>query len=145
MIVSPDFPDTVYPAFDYEDGIVSLTIPVLEYYVIIILDFSDTTAVAENETLKPAALSLSVYPNPFNLAVRISVGASPANIEIFDINGRMVDELRIDDLGFKIEGQETSEQRSVIWMPDEFLGSGVYLIRAMVGDKVASQKVIYLK
>jgi len=111
LIVSPDFPDTVYPAFDYEDGIVSLEIPTLEYYSIIILDFADTTKIAEGTSKLPFGIAISAYPNPFNSAVTISVvaGSKPARmsggsrtlpyIEIFDINGRMVCGKGARDLG----------------------------------------------
>ncbi|MCD6501661.1 hypothetical protein J7L01_03595, partial [bacterium] len=46
----------------------------------------------DEENMFPNSFSLSAHPNPFNSAVRISVGEGlrPSRIEIFDIAGRMV-------------------------------------------------------
>jgi len=111
----------------------------------------------------PDEIGLSVYPNPFNSAVRISFdygseSAKPSStstpdacrVEVFDINGRRVDKLMLDDLGFMNEGRRisnrqssTNNHKSAIWTPDESIGSGVYLVRVKGLNKAA--KVIYMK
>lgn len=118
-------------------------------------------AIAETE--KPAQFAIRAYPNPFNSAVVISVGAGlrPAQgtggsethpyIEIFDINGRMVANIPVG-AGLRPArgkgGSETAPLRNetTIWTPDESLPSGIYLVRASVGDgQMATKRVVYLK
>jgi len=88
----------------------------------------DTTGIEEHGSL-PQELELYAYPNPFNSAVSI---ISPANatVEIFDLNGRSVAQLPGGDQ---------------IWKPEASVGSGVYLVRAKVGDKEVTKRVVYLK
>ena len=33
----------------------------------------------------------------------------------------------------------------IVWQPDESIGSGVYLVRAPVGDKSITKRIVYLK
>ncbi|RKZ29592.1 hypothetical protein DRQ36_08170 [bacterium] len=70
-------------------------------YYIIKTDSLGYSAIEDANTgSKPEALSISAYPNPFNSAVRITVGAireSPLQIEIFDINGRMVADIPLTE------------------------------------------------
>ncbi|RKZ30022.1 hypothetical protein DRQ36_06880 [bacterium] len=74
-------------------------------------------------------------------------------LEIFDINGR-----RVADLHFpRTESGENSGFGEICysdsvrwptplkWKPDKFLGSGVYLIRVNVGEKVVTGRAVYLK
>ncbi|GEM_PF-1571749 len=111
----------------------------------------------------PEEIGLSVWPNPFNSALNIAlrgVGAterSPGQIavEIFDINGRSVYApspsvpLPKGEGGQVLlppgEGGSKSRMRAFTWQPDESLSSGVYLIRARVGDKSVTKKILYLK
>jgi hypothetical protein len=89
---------------------------------------------------KPERISISVSPNPFNSAVSISVDChyrenGNPEIEIFDINGRMVFDNSVG----------ANRDTPVVWQPDEKIGSGVYLVRAMVGDESVTKRVVYLK
>ncbi len=101
------------------------------------------------ESHKPASFSLTSYPNPFNSAVKIRVRGvedSRVQVEIFDINGKRVQ-------GFEGSrgrgGTPNIDNRAPInefvWRPGESVGSGVYLVRATIGDEVSSTKVIFLK
>ena len=100
----------------------------------------------------PEILSLSTYPNPFNSAVSISAPEN-AEIEIFDINGRMVANLPVGagskparvSITRKSGGSRTLPYETVVWCPDESLGSGVYLVRVKSGDKDITKRVVYLK
>ncbi len=115
------------------------------------IEMFSTTPVSENSGKQlPAELSISVSPNPFNSAVTLElegVGAtvrSPEQIavEIFDINGRLVGNLSpssAETAGF------SEDPTPVVWQPDESITSGVYLIRARVGNAEATKKVVYLK
>jgi hypothetical protein len=70
-----------------------------------------------------------------------------AEIEIFDINGRLVAEISADAVGAGLKparagGSETLPYK-ITWRPDKSLGSGVYLIRIKGAN--ASKKIIYMK
>ncbi len=84
--------------------------------------------IEENEN-KPELLSLDISPNPFNSAVAITAPAG-AEIEIFDIEGRKIGEL------------PGGEQ---VWKPEPSVGSGIYLVRATVGEQEITKRVVYLK
>jgi len=106
------------------------------------------TSIEEIRSL-PATFDIFAYPNPFNSAVTISlsggVGASDARpgqvgIEIFDISGRLVADLPVTNCG---EPQFVPTPR--IWQPEKSLGSGVYLVRANIGENIISKRIVYLK
>ena len=107
----------------------------------------DYTGIAEAAT--PEQFTISAYPNPFNSAIAISlsggVGASDARtgqvgIEIFDISGRLVADLPVTNCG---EPQFVPTPQ--IWRPDKSLGSGIYLVKATIGDKEITKRIVYLK
>ncbi|MCD6501847.1 T9SS type A sorting domain-containing protein [bacterium] len=100
--------------------------------------------------LKPLVYEISAYPNPFNSAVKISIDCHSREngnpeIEIFDINGRLVDNIPI------ARGNSAPANREYIWQPDQSLGSGVYLVRARFdrltdrGEESVTKRVVYLK
>jgi len=117
----------------------------------------------------PSNFALEAYPNPFNSSVTVSLSVIPGltrpygssenpEIEIFDINGRMVAEIpaknpvgegftpsRDVDAGFNDRDGARPSPTEIVWMPDKSLGSGVYLIRAKIGDSALSKRVVYLK
>ncbi|MCD6501531.1 hypothetical protein J7L01_02935, partial [bacterium] len=130
------------------------------------IDVGEGSAIGEVASpLKPDEISISAYPNPFNSAVSISVGAShasPVTIEIYDIAGRMVAELSprncIRNSAPLIKGVFTDNDSPLnkggcpegtggilTWQPEKSLGSGVYLVRARFGDCEISRRVVYLK
>ncbi|MCK5843239.1 MAG: hypothetical protein KAG97_00945 [Victivallales bacterium] len=135
-------------------------------------------AIGETPSARPEAISLFAYPNPFNSAVTISlrqagtpdlpaddlppVGqASVPVIEIFDINGRMVETLRPSATSLVKGGTEPAPlnkagrsgardvaQRqgvSFTWQSEKSLSSGVFLVRATIGDRNIVKRIIYLK
>ena len=88
------------------------------------------TGIEENPpSAKPDAFAISAHPNPFNSACRISAPMN-AKVEIFDIEGLKIGEL------------PGGEQ---VWKPEPSAGSGVYLVRATVGEKEITKRVVYLK
>jgi len=107
---------------------------------------------------KPEAFALSAYPNPFNSAVTISLSCHSRaignpEIEIYDINGRRVENLSVGD-GFPVpssNGRGNLAPTNIIWQPSPSLGSGVYLVRATVGPSTGSgtasvsKRIVYLK
>ncbi len=109
------------------------------------------TSIPENPPApKPEVFEISAYPNPFNSAVTIAAPAG-AEIEIFDVNGRMVAELIPPSPPLKRGEEEKSplskgDLGGFIWHPDASLGSGVYLVRARIYDgTIATRRVVYLK
>ena len=146
FIISSD--TTWAPLIDFSDNIRPLgprwDIGVYEGYV---------SAIGESPSAKPEEISLNAYPNPFNSAVTISVGAShasPVTIEIFDINGRMVARFgRLTDRNVNpvAEPVEAAEMtlREITWQPDENIGSGVYLVRVQFGEGEITKRIVYLK
>jgi len=114
-----------------------------------------TTAIEENSpSAKPEAIEIFASPNPFNGAVRIEA-PSAAKIEIYDVNGR-----RIDDIARRVQPDEAISPNQgdcralrarndggavFVWRPGESLGSGVYLVRATEGKETISKRIIYLK
>ncbi len=102
----------------------------------------------------PGAFSLSASPNPFNSSVRIEVEGewdSPVQIEIYDVAGRKIQTLRPSATSLEKGGTDVpplhkgGQGGSYIWQPHESLPSGVYLVRATVGEKTATRRVVYLK
>ncbi|MGC9316232.1 MAG: lamin tail domain-containing protein, partial [bacterium] len=113
-----------------------------------------TFVVYDNSTL-PGEFSFSAYPNPFNSAVRIAIdGASlesGAFVEIFDITGRRIDKIDIESkqgIYFKDDTQANGNERTsteIVWRPEGSVPSGIYLVRASLGDESASKRIVYMK
>ncbi|MCD6502349.1 T9SS type A sorting domain-containing protein [bacterium] len=78
-------------------------------------------------------------------------GLVPSRVQIFDINGRMVAEIAannsVGDAYMRPAGgmYAAPTNREYIWTPEKSLGSGVYLVRAKIGDKEITKRVVYLK
>jgi len=120
---------------------------------------------------KPNYLQLITHPNPFNSAVTISVdfgSESPeasstlppgaCRVEIFDVNGRMVDNMTVGAWHRHVpcaeKGLSMPNPYECVWQPDKTLPSGVYLVRARIdgrgdlaptGQTAAIKRVVYLK
>lgn len=101
------------------------------YYDADLLNYQVPVGVAESESETPVALSISAYPSPFNSAVTISVPRAD-NIEIFDQTGRFVAQMKLED-------------DKTTWRPSDNITSGVYLVRATVGDETNTRRIVYLK
>ena len=100
----------------------------------VILTDSEHTSIDETQAPKPEALTLSVYPNPFNSSVVISAPEG-AKIKIYDLIGRLIHEIP----------EAIYDPSTTIWQPDKAIGSGVYFVRAEAGDKSIMKRVVYLK
>ena len=88
----------------------------------------------------PNELSLHpVYPNPFNPAATIDFSLQfdgEINLDVYDINGRVVDELKNANL--------LAGNHRLVW-DASFLPSGLYFIRLQDGVNQKVQKVMLLK
>jgi len=132
-----------------------------EYYVTLIAsdgclrDYAvDTISIATVGIAETGSFEgdFAIYPNPFNGNCRIMIddcGLRIDAIEIYDINGRRVEsvtELVEVPGGTKLPSTGSgSELHEVIWQPDESIGSGIYLVRAIVGEQSVLKRIIYLK
>ena len=106
--------------------------------------------VAESTAKKPNNISISAYPNPFNSAIRIQVSriwnqesgnlSCSGGIEIYDLRGNIVGTTR-----WVAQQKGDATHRPYIWSPDESITSGVYLVRARMGDETISKRIVYLK
>ena len=125
--------------------------------------------IRETDIIKPLSFALSAHPNSFNSAVTITIdgsvgahGRAPSRVEIFDVNGRFISEIsdhgpvgaeRARPARQKMSGDKITTGdagvaptiRQYIWQPSESIGSGVYLVRATVGDESVSKRIVYLK
>ena len=97
-----------------------------------------TTSVGVSSEL-PERIGLEVFPNPFNSSLSIKVEgkiSGGAKLAIFDIGGRLVDDLPITS-------------NTVIWNGIDINGndapSGLYFIRLIDGDRVFTARAVLLK
>jgi agmatine deiminase len=117
-----------------------------------------TVIVAEPAKPLPAKMQIKAYPNPFNSAVTISLDCrglinQTPTVEIFDINGRQVAEIPVGNSvgdGSPVpsssgRGDLAPTNETVIWSPDESVGSGVFFIRVDSSKKSITKRVVYLK
>ncbi|MFC1501855.1 T9SS type A sorting domain-containing protein [bacterium] len=97
------------------------------------------------DTQQPAAFELlPSYPNPFNPLTTITYRvpqAARVRLEVFDINGRLVNVL--------FDGDVSSGKHTVQWHADDSHGikvsSGTYICRMISGKHIHMQKIIFTK
>ncbi len=82
-----------------------------------------------NKEVLSDEIYLFIQPNPFNSIV-LFTAPEGANISVFDLDGRKIDELNGDVKA---------------WNPEKSLGSGVYFVRAKYGNEEITKRVVYLK
>ncbi|MGC9314232.1 MAG: hypothetical protein ACP5G4_01245, partial [bacterium] len=97
------------------------------------------------ERIIPGRIALRTSPNPFNSAVSICIdgdGAPIDVIQIYDISGRLVDEVDLQQ-----KGSPTDDSRSscleAVWAPKETLPSGVYYVR--IPELRISKPIVLMK
>ena len=84
--------------------------------------------VGEEKTAVPRKYALNpVYPNPFNYACYIS---APGSVEIYDIRGSLVGVVH---------------EPPAVWTPNEYLPSGIYLVRIIAGDFKETKRMVLVK
>ncbi len=113
----------------------------------------------ENNSNLPEKFVVNVSPNPFNSSCEITIPEN-ADVEIYDLRGNVVTPRSADksaslvplDKGdrnrasAKVSGGSASAQRVYIWIPDETVASGVYLVRARMEDgQTMTKRVMYLR
>ena len=117
------------PNNDYGYGLVNI-------WSVIFYNYSGSTIPPQ----RPASFSLNtVYPNPFNPSVTLSISmarASLVTINIFDINGRRITTIcnELLDIG----------DHHFIWNATA-QPSGIYIVRSTAGQTALSQKITLIK
>ena len=95
---------------------------------------------------KPKNLSVKIFPNPFNSSCQITIEQgtapphSPAMIEIYDLRGRIVQQLSLS------LAKDKKFIRQIVWTPDESVLSGIYFVRLKLDDgSTIVKSAVYLK
>ena len=117
--------------FEYEED--------LSIESIMIVDSYGNTVTAKTMLISDKYSLLNSYPNPFNPATSINFTLSmesDISLEIYDIQGRMVEVL--------LNGNMQTGYHSVIWNANNH-SNGIYFVKMVVGDFVNTQKLILLK
>ncbi|MCK5832750.1 T9SS type A sorting domain-containing protein [bacterium] len=104
-----------------------------------------TMDIDENATVRPEEIDVTIYPNPFNSAITLSIletsnlkAYNQIETQIFDISGRLIADL--DMLSNK-----TDNSISIIWEPDATVESGVYFARIKIDNIVVNKRIVFLK
>ncbi len=84
--------------------------------------------IADSPLVIPDELSITVYPNPFNSALRIDA-PNGSNIRIFATDGRLV-----EDLG-----------QSNIWNAPQSIPSGIYLVSVEREGRITTKKAVLVR
>jgi len=82
---------------------------------------------------------LTAYPNPFNPSVNIDYVMNESQfveINIVNLEGKIIDVL---DSSFKTKGAH-----SIVWNPIN-ISSGVYFLNISSGNKIQTQKLMFMK
>jgi hypothetical protein len=91
------------------------------------------------EELPSFAFNLNVYPNPFNPSTTIHytvTETSLVTLEVFDLEGRLIDRL-VSGVNHK------PNEYSITYSPS--LVSGVYFVKLQVANKATTMKIVLLK
>lgn len=95
----------------------------------------DLWNIEENRSRRPESIELSCMPNPFNAALSINA-PSAEKIEIYDISGKRV---------YSTGSTDKGTIGNFIWKPGEEASSGVYLIRAISGNRISTRNAMLVK
>jgi len=107
------------------------------------VDIPDFLAVGETDAM-PEEFVLNIFPNPFNSSCYISA-PEEASIEIYNLRGNVVETRpRVRPIQGQAHGSVHTND-TFIWQPDESTPSGVYLIKATLGDRTIIKRTILMK
>ena len=115
----------------------------------------------------PQAFDIFAYPNPFNSSCEIGIDVEArlprpyaTQIEIFDLNGKLINSLTLSPSPDEREREEKSfshsmgegvptesgRMREYVWTPAPSISSGIYLVRATAQDgQTVTKRIVYLK
>lgn len=120
--------DFLYPTFHRGEDVLR------RWYNAAGFDYTDI-----NESGKPKDVFINAFPNPFNSSCKITLSAqevaipcSLIDIAIFDLRGNVVYASSIPHTISIPLGQDGV--RGFVWTPDKTISSGIYFVRARMGD-----------
>ncbi len=110
------------------------------------------SGIDENGKNIPEKIALSVSPNPFNSACKITAPAD-ANIEIYDLRGNIVNgglQPFVQNSGLEPAVDTTAQSSAYCaftWTPGKTISSGIYFVRAIepTTSVVSTKGIVYLK
>ncbi len=107
-----------------------------------VYEFTFPGAKVNEIAVSPDDFVMLTFPNPFNSSCIIQVSGirgQVSGIEVFDLQGK-----RIAD--FTDNRLPITDNRCVIWQPDETISSGIYLVRARTEDgDCITKRIVYLR
>ena len=104
------------------------------YYFVMKTDTLGNTGISENHFPLPASPKITVCPNPFNKACRITYPYDEKwSIKIYNTKGRLV-----------YESGEISG-KSFVWQPEDRVESGLYIVVAGNEERNLAGKVFFVK
>jgi hypothetical protein len=112
---------------------------------LIMLEYDNTTAIDNKESITPSGLSLDQnYPNPFNPSTQISYSLTKkghVRLEIFDLLGKKIMTLK--------DGLQLSGNYNVQWTGIDQKGnavpSGLYIYKLTIAGKTLSKRMTLIK
>ena len=106
----------------------------------VVMDVSGSNGKPDKATpVANAAGLLSVLPNPFNPATRVSYflpAAAAVRLSIYDVSGRLVEKL--------VDGPRPSGEHTVEWNASS-ASSGIYFCRFEAGGVVETRKLVLIR
>ena len=124
----------------------SITISVVDGGLCTSTTFEDLSAgLSNDDVMTPGSFELyQNYPNPFNPETRISFtipSLSEISLEIYDLNGRVVDVL--------VQGLYSEGTYSMVWdglsINGDVVSSGVYIYKLITPDKSISKHLTIIR
>ncbi len=105
--------------------------------------------------VKPQTPEINVSPNPFNLSCAITLsgvnkGACSlvdGTVEIYDLRGNVVWKANLSDSKERLQRDAKRRWSSgtLVWTPDKSIPSGIYLIKATIGEQTITKRAILMK
>lgn len=100
---------------------------------------------SKNFDVSPQCSFLSPnYPNPFNSETHLTylvTAATKVNIRVFNLRGEYVKTL--------VDKEQGAGEYQVVWdgtaAANQLVGSGIYLVRMRVGNRIECRKLVFLK
>ena len=132
-------------AFDQADGVVSLSLPYLKYWTMLVIEYEPAGVGAEALPAVPSGTALGRnYPEPFADETRIpyTLGQpAPASLRIYDMLGRLVRTL--------LDGMQGAGAHEALWNGRDDAGaavpSGVYLCRLETSGRADTRTLILIR
>jgi hypothetical protein len=109
-----------------------------ENYINIILDFAISESSIDEDIVKSFNL-LSAYPNPFNPITVVSyqlVENGEINIDIYDINGHLIESL--------YDGYQNKGKYEIVWDAQSY-STGVYFVKYKTNSQSVVHKLLLIK